>query len=175
MTDYAAYKGVTAYNISKLGMSMVALGVAAEYSHEYNITGNCLWPATVIESQASINFSLGERRTWRKATIIADATVAICCDPKKVTGQTLIDDDYLLSRGLTQDDLVTYRWDKDFDPPRYLANHNPTQEGFGVNRGDVKTLKEDMKKDKFEAAKLEADEKAKLGVAGAGTVSAASR
>lgn len=44
-----------------------------------------------------------------------------------------------------------------------------------MNRGDVKTLKEDMKKDKFEAAKLEADEKAKLGVAGAGTVSAASR
>merc|ERR1719263_1812478 len=105
MTDYAAYKGVTAYNMSKLGMSMVALGVAAEYSKDYNITGNCLWPATVIESQASINFSLGEKKTWRKATIIADATVAICCDPTPITGKMLVDDEYLKMRGLTDADL----------------------------------------------------------------------
>jgi len=162
MTDYEAYKGVTAYNISKLGMSMVALGVAAEYSKDYNITGNCLWPATVIESQASINFSLGEKKTWRKATIIADATVAICCDPNKITGQTLIDDVYLLSRGLSTDDLKVYRYDPDFEPPRYLANHKPTQEGFGINRGDVKKLDDDMKKDNFEAAKVNAELKAKL-------------
>lgn len=55
--------GMTAYNIAKYGMTMTALGVAAEYAEE-NITGNTLWPATVIESLASINFELGERKTW---------------------------------------------------------------------------------------------------------------
>lgn len=54
---------MTAYNIAKYGMTMTALGVAAEYAEE-NITGNTLWPATVIESLASINFELGERKTW---------------------------------------------------------------------------------------------------------------
>ena len=54
---------MTAYNIAKYGMTMTALGVAAEYAGE-NITGNTLWPATVIESLASINFELGERKTW---------------------------------------------------------------------------------------------------------------
>ena len=51
--------GHTAYNISKMGMTMVAMGVAEENLGD-NITGNSLWPATVIESLASINFKLGE-------------------------------------------------------------------------------------------------------------------
>jgi len=59
--DLHIMAGHTAYNISKYGMSMVALGVAAEYQGE-GITGNTVWPATVIESYASINFQLGERK-----------------------------------------------------------------------------------------------------------------
>ena len=57
--DPAMMAGHTAYNISKYGMTMVALGVAAEFAGE-GITGNSVWPATVIESYASINFELGE-------------------------------------------------------------------------------------------------------------------
>jgi len=106
----------------------------------------------VIESQASINFSLGEKRTWRKATIIADATVAICCDPK-CTGQMLIDDEYLMSRGLSEADLKCYRYDPDYEPPRFLANHSPTNDGFLVRRGDVKQLENDKKGDNIEDAK----------------------
>jgi len=75
-TDYSVYGGHTAYNISKMGMTMVAMGVAAEYKGK-NITGNSLWPATIIESLASQNFKMGERQLWRKADIIADATAAI--------------------------------------------------------------------------------------------------
>jgi len=114
------YAGRTAYNISKMGMTMVAMGVAEECSG-YNITGNSLWPATVIESFASINFELGDRQMWRKATILSDATVAICCEDESFTGNMLIDDEYLKSRGLSDEDLVCYRYDKDTDPPRVLA------------------------------------------------------
>jgi len=44
------FKGHVAYNISKFGMTMVALGVAQEYAGQ-NITANSLWPATIVESQ----------------------------------------------------------------------------------------------------------------------------
>ena len=68
-------------------------------------------PATVIESYASINFELGDPSMWRKATIIADATVAICCEEGgDFTGQMLIDDEYLKSRGVTDEELKVYRY-----------------------------------------------------------------
>lgn len=99
----------------------VALGVAEEFEGQ-NITGNSLWPATIIESLASINFQLGEKQMWRKAAIIADATVAICCEDGSFTGNMLIDDTYLLSRGVTHDELKVYRYDPDVEPPRLLAS-----------------------------------------------------
>jgi len=86
-----AFAGRTAYNISKFGMTMVALGVAAEYAGK-NITGHSLWPATIIESLASINFELGARDAWRKATILSDATLAIISESKEFNGRQLIDD-----------------------------------------------------------------------------------
>uniref|UniRef100_A0A7S1FU39 Uncharacterized protein n=1 Tax=Corethron hystrix TaxID=216773 RepID=A0A7S1FU39_9STRA len=150
-TDYRAYRGITAYHMSKFGMSMVALGVAAEYEDVpgLDITGNALWPATVIESQAAINFDLGERRLWRKATVLADAAVAIICD-KNCNGRTLIDDEYLMERGLLIEDLRHYRYDPDFEPPRMLAkakwqNADGTQ--GNIRRGDVKKLDRDRAKD----------------------------
>lgn len=50
-TDFESYAGFTAYYMSKFGMTMVAMGAAAEYKGK-GITGHSLWPATVIESQA---------------------------------------------------------------------------------------------------------------------------
>lgn len=137
------FAGRTAYNISKMGMSMVALGVAEEYAGE-NITGNTLWPATIIESLASINFKLGETDMWRKATIIADATVAICCEDGEFTGHMLIDDEYLMSRGITQDELKVYRYNPDVEPPRLLASaavrdNQASPEDF--KRGTVRALR----------------------------------
>ncbi|CAD7945244.1 unnamed protein product [Amoebophrya sp. A25] len=145
-TDMESYKGVTAYNMSKMGMTMVALGVAAEYGAENkNILANSLWPATVIESQASINFDLGERKTWRKATILADATLALCCDTQ-TNGEMLIDDEYLIEKkGLTAEELKCYRYDPSFEPPRLLAEKMKGRKM--VRRGDVRKLKDDVKKD----------------------------
>merc|ERR1719502_271008 len=89
--------GHTAYNISKFGMTMVALGVSQEYKGK-GITGNSLWPATVIESLASINFKLGDRSAWRKATIISDATMGIILEGENCNGIMCIDDTYLRER-----------------------------------------------------------------------------
>ena len=83
--SYREYAGKTAYYMSKCGMSMVALGAAAEGGEVEgaNITGNALWPATIIESLAAENFKLGERDTWRKADILADCVVHLCGDTRR--------------------------------------------------------------------------------------------
>jgi citronellol/citronellal dehydrogenase len=52
--------GKVAYMISKLGMARVAIGLAAEHLKD-NIAGNTLWPRTIIESQASINWKTQDR------------------------------------------------------------------------------------------------------------------
>merc|ERR1719502_1383697 len=128
---------------------MVALGAAAE-CEEFNVTGNCLWPATVIESQAALNFELGEKKNWRKATILADCVVSIVCDEDpetKMNGMMVIDDEYLkFVKGLTDEDLKCYRYDADFDPPRLLAT-KPTKNTGAFTRGDVKRLSDDKKQD----------------------------
>ena len=44
----------------------------AEECEEHNVTAHALWPATAIESFATMNFGLGGPEIWRKADIIAD-------------------------------------------------------------------------------------------------------
>ena len=134
-TDAAYYKGYTAYNISKFGMTMVAMGAAAEGA-EFGITGNSLWPATVIESQASINFDLGDRSLWRKSTILADAALMIIGDAN-LNGNQLIDDDFLKTKG--QSDFKIYRYDPNVEPPRILVENK----GSILSRGDVKKVEKD--------------------------------
>ena len=145
-TSYREYETKTAYYMSKCGMSMVALGAAAE-GERYGITGNALWPATIVESSASENFQLGERDNWRKADILADCVVHLCCDPQ-TTGQTLIDDEYLRARGATDEDFVKYRCNPEVEPPRLLAPGS-TAAGWDVRRGDVRALTADKARSKL--------------------------
>ena len=138
----AAYSGRTAYNISKFGMTMSALGVASEYSGE-GITANTLWPATIIESLASINFKLGDKSQWRKASIIADATLGIVAEGGDFTGNMLIDDEYLRARhGFKDSDFVQYRCDPEIEPPRLLASEDVGD--WKVRRGSVARLEGDL-------------------------------
>jgi len=148
-TDFESFKGFTAYNISKFGMTMVAMGAAAEYVGK-GITGHSVWPATVVESYASKNFQLGERGTWRKAQVLSDSVLGLVSAPDTYTGQQLIDDEYLqLEHGLTQEDLAVYRCVPDVEPPRALA----VKAGKGnappltLTRGDVRKLDQDLAKD----------------------------
>jgi citronellol/citronellal dehydrogenase len=114
--DVHAATGKVAYAISKFGMTLVAQGVADEV-REHNVAANSLWPATLLESQATIRWGLGDRSMWRKPEIVADALVALFAkEPRSFTGQALIDEDFLRAEGVT--DFTRYRCDPDTEPPR---------------------------------------------------------
>ena len=93
--------GHIAYGISKMGMTMMALGLAGELAPD-NIAVNALWPVTIVESQASKNWALGDPSMWRKADILADCVVEIVKhEPAELTGQALLDEPFLRSLGVT--------------------------------------------------------------------------
>lgn len=143
---FESFKGFTAYNISKFGMTMVSMGAAAEYAGK-GITGHSLWPATVIESQAAKNFELGDKSMWRKANVLSDAVLGLVSAPDTYTGHQLIDDEFLTEQlGLTQEDLAVYRYDPDVEPPRALDPKNRMHENMDTSytRGDVRKLKKDQ-------------------------------
>lgn len=99
--SFKVLEGKVAYMISKFGMTMITYGLAEEM-RENNIAVNSLWPVTIIESQASINFGLGDRSMWRKADIMADATYhLLLTDPAECTGQALLDEQVLKKAGIT--------------------------------------------------------------------------
>jgi citronellol/citronellal dehydrogenase len=118
--DIRATPNHVAYLISKFGMTLIAHGLAEEV-REHNVGTTALWPATVVESQATINFGLLERKYWRKAEIMADATLAVVTsEPLKRTGQALIDEDVLREEGTTSFDQ--YRCDPETEPLRLDLN-----------------------------------------------------
>jgi len=111
--DEAMLPGHIAYCISKFGMTMMAQGIPKEFG-EYNIHGTALWPHTMIESFATINFALGDTSTWRKADILADATWEILQHPELSDGKALLDEHFLRLIGYT--DFDTYACEPDGTP-----------------------------------------------------------
>ena len=91
----------SAYTLSKMGMTMITLGVAAD---EEGIGANCLWPRTIIATAAVQNLLGGDEAMARARTpeILADAAHAILVrDPRTTTGNTFIDDEVLAEDGIT--------------------------------------------------------------------------
>ena len=87
--------GRVGYMISKLGMARLAIGLAAEHARD-NVAGNALWPRTIIESQASINWNMADRSQWRTPEILCDASLAILGkEPRTCTGRQWIDEEAL--------------------------------------------------------------------------------
>lgn len=92
----------TAYTISKYGMSMCVLGMAAEFKHQ-GVAVNALWPRTVIAT-AAINMLGGAVKPdhCRTPEVMADAAHAVLSgDSRSRTGQFLIDEDVLREAGVT--------------------------------------------------------------------------
>ena len=91
-----------AYSLSKFGMSLCMLGMAAEY-RSAGIACNSLWPRTTVAT-AAVEFALGggpmlERS--RKPQVMADAAhVILCRDARACTGQFFIDDAVLYEAGV---------------------------------------------------------------------------
>ena len=100
-----ASPGKVAYMISKLGMARVALRVAAEHERD-NIAANTLWPRTIIETQAPINWKMADRSQWRTPEIVCDASLAIFAqEPRDSTGRQWIDEHALTTlAGITNFD-----------------------------------------------------------------------
>ena len=113
--DVRMASGRIAYAISKLGMTLLTHGLADE-ARPHNIAVNSLWPRTVIESQASINWGLGTPSQWRKPDILVDCLLRLARkEPAELTGQALIDEDFLRSEGVT--DFGGYACVPGADPP----------------------------------------------------------
>src|SRR5688572_27946322 len=113
--DVKGSAGKIAYAISKFGMTLIAHGLAEEVADK-NVACNALWPATMIESYATINWGLGTPALWRKPEILADATLRIFArEPATFTGHALIDEDFLRAEGET--DFTKYRCDPASEPP----------------------------------------------------------
>lgn len=111
------------YLISKYGMTMLAHGLAEEL-REDGIAVNALWPVTLVESQATMNFGIGGPKMWRKAEILADAALeVVTTSPAELTGRALLDEDFLRERGWT--DFTQYRCDPEHEPPRMTAADVP--------------------------------------------------
>jgi citronellol/citronellal dehydrogenase len=121
--ELAALPGRTAYLISKFGMTMLALGLAGEL-RAANVAANSLWPATAIETAATINFGVGGKAIWRTPAIMADATVEIVTTPPaELTGRQLLDEDLLREKGWI--DFSRYRADPAHEPPRFRLGDLP--------------------------------------------------
>lgn len=92
-----------AYTLAKYGMTLLALGWAAEYA-EAGVASNTLWPQTMIATAAVQNLLGGEdsMSKSRSPEIMADAAIAIVTAPaRERTGNTYIDVDVLGEAGVT--------------------------------------------------------------------------
>jgi citronellol/citronellal dehydrogenase len=105
------------YSIAKYGMSLCVLGLAGELRGK-GIAVNALWPRTTIATAAVNNLLGGDTlmKASRTPQILADAAHMIFTTPsRELTGQFLIDDSFMASRGVT--DFDQYR----VDPTQSLA------------------------------------------------------
>ncbi len=99
--DLRFLSGKVAYFLSKFSMTMIAHGLAGEVKDD-RIAVNALWPATLIESQATINHRLGAPALWRKPQIVTDALLALLArDAESCTGKALLDEEVLREAGIT--------------------------------------------------------------------------
>ncbi len=99
--DLKIAPGKVAYFISKFGMTLLTHGLAEEV-RPHHIAVNSLWPVTIIESQATINWGMGSREMWRKTDILVDCVLRLVQkDPAEITGQALLDEDFLRQEGVT--------------------------------------------------------------------------
>ncbi len=112
-TDPRWLAGHAAYTLSKFGMTMLTLGLAADEA-ETGVGANCLWPRTMIATAAVQNLLGGDEAMSRSRTpeIVADAAREILArDPRECTGNTFLDDEVLAEGGTT--DLSGYAGSED--------------------------------------------------------------
>lgn len=96
------------YTLAKYGMTLCALGFAAEF-RDAGIASNTLWPRTLVATAAVANLLGGEEAMARarRPEIYADAAHAVLTRPSRdCTGNTFLCEDVLVEAGIT--DLGAY-------------------------------------------------------------------
>lgn len=103
--DAKWFKDHTAYTISKYGMSLCTLGMAAELAPQ-GIAVNSLWPRTTIATAAiEVHFPEAILKASRRPAIVADAAhVILGRDSRRHTGMFYIDEAVLREAGVTDFD-----------------------------------------------------------------------
>ncbi len=100
------FKDHTAYTMAKYGMSMCTLGHAAEFK-PLGIAVNSLWPRTAIATAALQMIPGVDIAKCRTPEILADAAyLVLTSDARELSGNFLIDDEWLARHGIT--DLDRY-------------------------------------------------------------------
>jgi citronellol/citronellal dehydrogenase len=95
-----------AYTIAKYGMTLCALGFAAELADD-GIASNALWPRTLIATSAVENLLGGKEAiaASRKPELYADAAYAVVTRPsRECTGNAYLCEDVLAAEGVTDFD-----------------------------------------------------------------------
>jgi citronellol/citronellal dehydrogenase len=98
------------YTLAKYGMTLCALGFAAELAPD-GIASNALWPRTLVATAAVQNLLGGDEAMARarRPEIYADAAYAILNRPSRAcTGNAFLCEDVLLEEGVT--DLAPYSY-----------------------------------------------------------------
>jgi citronellol/citronellal dehydrogenase len=125
------------YTLTKYGMSMLTMGMSDEFKR-YGIAVNALWPRTVIHTAAT---SFGGKQSFDRARspkIMADAAFALLKTEKRdVTGQLLIDEDFLRSQGV--ENFEQYRANPESDKVDLMPDLF-VQEADSYVRGTVAPL-----------------------------------
>ncbi len=99
----------TGYTLAKMGMSLVTLGLAAEFGPQ-GVAVNALWPRTLIATDAMNMIPSVSAANGRRPEIVADAAHAVLVRPAAgFHGQFLLDDEVLAQAGIT--DLSGYAVD----------------------------------------------------------------
>ena len=109
------------YTIAKYGMTLCALGLAAEFRAD-GIASNALWPRTLIATAAVQNLLGGDQAMARarKPELYADAAYAVITKPSKdCTGNAFLCEDVLAEAGVT-----------DFGRYAYLPGTEPQVDMF---------------------------------------------
>jgi citronellol/citronellal dehydrogenase len=102
--------GHLGYTLAKYGMSIVALGLAAELRDD-GIASNALWPRTLVATAAVQNLLGGDAAMARarRPEIYADAAHAILTRPaRECSGNAFLCEDVLVEEGVT--DLSQYSY-----------------------------------------------------------------
>lgn len=102
------WNGRTCYLMSKFGMSHLTMGLAEELKSS-NVSVNSLWPANIVDTQATRVFTsmlkLDSAIAWYSPELLADACLEIVrSNPEELTGQTLIAEEFLRTQGISDFD-----------------------------------------------------------------------